>query len=117
MDDIRGAMAILDQKRQVRRFSQIGDSTGFFNRCARKLRFHKLGIGGILGCLLLGLRVGKGGNGHAVDSHAVFPVPKGIFFLGWEDGLSGFYVVALVIPRSRISRDLGGNTREQSIPR
>ena len=99
MDDIRSAMTILDQERQVRRFSEISDSTSFFYRCACKLGFHKLGISGVLGILLLGLRVCKGCNRHAVDGHAVLSVSKSsIFLLRREDGLPGLYVVALVVP-------------------
>lgn len=105
MHDISRPMTILDQQRQVRRFSQISNSARLLDRSSCKLGFHELGIGAVLGCLLLGLRVGQVGDGHSVNGHAVLAIAKRILFLGREDTLSRFELVAFVVSGGWVSHD------------
>ena len=108
--DICCSMSVLDQQRQVRGLSEIGDSSSFFNWRPRKLGFHELSIGGIFGGLLLDLHVGEGCGRHAVDRHLILSVAEGIILLGGEDVLSRFDITAGLFVSAgggRISRCFG----------
>ena len=93
MHDIGGSMAVLHEERQVGRFTEIRNPAGLLDRGAGELGFHELGIGGVVGFLLGGLRVGQRGDGHAVDGHAVVAIAKGIVVVVGGGLLFGFFRV------------------------
>jgi len=59
VDDIGGALSVVDEQRQIRRLTKVCYSAGFGDGCARELWFHdQVEIGTGIDVLLSGLGFG-----------------------------------------------------------
>lgn len=89
VDGIGSTIAIVDEKREVRRFAQVCDTAGFFYGGAGELGLHELNVGTVVGSLLSGI-----GRGHCSRRCAIGRIVHGRLVAGFRVGGGSVVVVA-----------------------
>jgi hypothetical protein len=95
VDDVGGAIAVVDEQREIRRLAEVGDAAGLLDGSTGKFGLHELDIGAVVGGLLGGV-----GGGEVARGGAIFGIGDGRLvarFNGGADGGARLAVAAVAV--------------------